>query len=50
MRYISNIHRREPVYHHSLVSRVATAVIMGLGADGYRTAVEAMLRRLDSAS
>ena len=25
---------------------VATAVIMGLGPDGYRTAVEAMLRRL----
>jgi 3-dehydroquinate dehydratase-2 len=48
--HISNIHRREAVYHHSLVSKVATAVIMGLGADGYTTAVEAMLRRLDAAS
>lgn len=44
--HITNVHRREAVYHDSLVSKVATAVIMGLGADGYRTAVEAMVRRL----
>lgn len=44
--HISNVHRREAIYHKSLVSPVATAVIMGLGPDGYRTAVEAMLRRL----
>jgi len=44
--HISNVHRREAMYHKSLVSPVATAVIMGLGPDGYRTAVEAMLRRL----
>lgn len=44
--HISNLHRREPMYHESLVSQVATAVIMGLGPDGYRTALEAMLRRL----
>ena len=48
--HISNIHRREPIYHHSLISSVATAVIMGLGADGYRTAIEAMVRRLGDAS
>ena len=47
--HISNIHRREPIYHHSLISGVATAVIMGLGADGYRTAIEAMVRRLGGA-
>jgi 3-dehydroquinate dehydratase-2 len=46
--HISNIHRRDAVYHNSLMSKVATAVIMGLGADGYRTAIEAMLRRLDA--
>ena len=46
--HISNIHRRESVYHESLVSKVATAVIAGLGADGYRAAVEAMVRRLDA--
>lgn len=44
--HISNIHRRESIYHASLVSKVATAVIAGLGADGYRCAVEAMVRRL----
>jgi 3-dehydroquinate dehydratase-2 len=44
--HISNVHRREEIYHHSLVSKVATAVIMGLGPDGYRAAVEAMTRRL----
>jgi 3-dehydroquinate dehydratase-2 len=44
--HISNIHRREPIYNESLVSKVATAVIMGLGADGYRTAIEALVRRL----
>ena len=44
--HITNVHRREEIYHRSLVSRIATAVIMGLGADGYRTAVEAMVRRL----
>jgi 3-dehydroquinate dehydratase-2 len=46
--HISNIHRREPMYHRSLVSTVATAILIGLGPDGYRTAVEAMIRRLDA--
>ena len=44
--HISNIHRREEIYQHSLMSRVATAVLMGLGADGYPTAVTAMVRLL----
>lgn len=42
--HISNIHRREPLYNRSLVSLAATAVIAGLGADGYPTAVGAMRR------
>jgi 3-dehydroquinate dehydratase-2 len=45
--HITNIHRRDAVYHNSLMSKVATSVLMGLGPDGYRTAVEAMVRRLD---
>ena len=45
--HISNIHRREEIYQHSLMSKVATAVIMGLGPDGYATAVSAMLRLLE---
>jgi 3-dehydroquinate dehydratase-2 len=46
--HISNVHKREAVYHHSLMSAVATAVMMGLGVDGYRAAVEAMVRRLEA--
>lgn len=48
--HITNVHRREAIYHNSLVSKVATAVIMGLGPDGYRAAVEAMVRRLDASA
>jgi 3-dehydroquinate dehydratase-2 len=48
--HISNVHRREPIYHNSLVSKIATAVIAGLGTDGYPTAVAAMVRLLDKAS
>jgi 3-dehydroquinate dehydratase-2 len=44
--HITNVHRREAIYHDSLISSVATAVIMGLGPDGYRAAVEAMVRRI----
>jgi 3-dehydroquinate dehydratase II len=44
--HISNIHKREPIYHHSLVSSAATAVIAGLGARGYGTAVQAMREML----
>jgi len=40
--HISNIHQREDIYHKSLVSRTATAVIAGLGAYGYRLALRAM--------
>ena len=41
--HITNIHKREPYYHHSYVSKVATAVIAGLGANGYRIATKSML-------
>jgi len=41
--HISNIHRREPIYHRSYVSPVATAVIAGLGTKGYPLAVQAIL-------
>jgi 3-dehydroquinate dehydratase-2 len=40
--HISNIHRREPIYHRSYVSMTATAVTAGLGADGYATAIRAL--------
>ncbi|OJF95280.1 type II 3-dehydroquinate dehydratase [Pararhizobium antarcticum] len=40
--HISNIHRREQIYHRSYVSMTATTVMAGLGAAGYPLAVEAM--------
>ena len=43
--HISNIHKREAHYHHSYMSRVATAVIAGLGPAGYSAAVRAIVRR-----
>jgi 3-dehydroquinate dehydratase II len=44
--HISNIHARDPMYHHSLVSKVATAVIAGLGAEGYLVAIDAIAARI----
>jgi 3-dehydroquinate dehydratase-2 len=41
--HISNIHRREAIYHKSLVSKVATAVIAGLQVHGYVAAITAIL-------
>ncbi|WP_207101924.1 type II 3-dehydroquinate dehydratase [Paracoccus shandongensis] len=40
--HISNVHQREEIYHKSLVSRTATAVMAGFGAFGYRLALRAM--------
>ena len=45
--HISNIHRREEIYHRSLVSKVATAVLAGLGPAGYPTAIRAMIELID---
>ena len=46
--HISNIHQREAIYHHSLVSKTATAVIAGLGPGGYGIAIDAMAMLLQS--
>jgi 3-dehydroquinate dehydratase-2 len=47
--HISNIHKRESHYHNSYVSKVATAVIAGLGVRGYAAAVRAMKDMIDAA-
>src|ERR1700743_201418 len=39
--HLSNIHRRDPFRAHSYVSKGATGIIMGLGAQGYLRAVDA---------
>ncbi len=41
--HISNIHKREPIYHRSYVSMRADVVMAGLGSGGYANAVTAML-------
>ena len=44
--HLSNVHKREPFRHHSYFSDVAVGVICGLGASGYRLALEAALEQL----
>ena len=46
--HISNIHKREAYYHHSLVSKIATGIMIGFGPSGYAIAVKAMLNLLTS--
>ncbi|MBY6187699.1 type II 3-dehydroquinate dehydratase [Marinobacter hydrocarbonoclasticus] len=41
--HLSNVHAREPFRHNSYFSDVAIGVICGLGADGYRYALDAAL-------
>jgi 3-dehydroquinate dehydratase-2 len=48
--HISNIHRREAFRHQSYLSAVVTGVICGLGADGYRLALQALMERLQPAA
>lgn len=44
--HLSNVHRREAFRHHSYFSALAEGVIAGLGASGYRLALEYALERL----
>ena len=44
--HLSNIYKREPFRHKSLVADIATAQISGLGVVGYELALEAMIRLL----
>lgn len=44
--HLSNPHSREPFRHHSYFSDLAVGVVCGFGADSYRYALEAALKRL----
>jgi 3-dehydroquinate dehydratase II len=46
--HITNIHRRDKLYQHSLVSTIATGVICGLGPEGYLLAMRAVASALNS--
>ena len=45
--HITNIHQRDELYRHSLVSLAATGVICGLGPVGYLLAVRAVAHLLE---
>lgn len=44
--HLSNVFAREPFRHHSYVSDLALAVVSGLGAAGYRAALEGLVAHL----
>ena len=44
--HISNVHAREEVRHHSMISGVCRGVIAGFGLDSYRLALEHLLNSL----
>ena len=46
--HLSNIHRRDPFRAHSYVSKAATGIVMGLGAQGYLRAVDAVAEILSA--
>jgi 3-dehydroquinate dehydratase-2 len=46
--HLSNPHSREPFRHHSYFSDLAVGVVCGFGADSYRYAMEAAIKRLDA--
>jgi 3-dehydroquinate dehydratase-2 len=48
--HITNLLAREPFRHRSLVGEVCRGSIMGLGTDGYRLAVDHLLRSKAEAS
>jgi 3-dehydroquinate dehydratase-2 len=48
--HVTNIHRRDPLYQHSLVSLAATGVICGFGVFGYELAIRALAHRLAAAA
>jgi 3-dehydroquinate dehydratase II len=48
--HITNIHRRDSIYHKSLVSLAALGVICGLGPLGYDLAITALAEHVQSAT
>lgn len=48
--HLSNVHRREAFRQHSYFSDIAEGVIVGLGADSYRLALEAAITRLEASA
>lgn len=45
--HISNVYQREQFRQHSVISELATGVIVGLGVDGYALALRWLAKHLD---
>ncbi|PRX46088.1 3-dehydroquinate dehydratase [Prauserella shujinwangii] len=45
--HISNVHKRESFRHHSVLSDIATGLVVGLGVDGYALALRWLAGRAD---
>jgi 3-dehydroquinate dehydratase-2 len=43
--HISNIHAREPFRHHTITGAVCAGIITGFGLEGYRLAMDHLVRR-----
>lgn len=46
--HLSNVYKREPFRHHSYFSDIAVGVICGLGATGYRLALDAAIEHVNN--
>ncbi|MGC4077620.1 MAG: type II 3-dehydroquinate dehydratase [Rubrivivax sp.] len=43
--HVSNVHAREAFRHHSYISPAAAGIVVGFGVDGYRLAIEGLVRQ-----
>jgi len=44
--HLSNIHKREPFRHHSMIADIATARIAGFGSQGYLLGLEGLAKMI----
>ncbi len=47
--HISNVHAREPFRHHSYLSEIAAGIVIGMGVEGYRLALQGLVKKLQAA-
>ncbi len=47
--HISNVHAREPFRHHSYLSEIAAGIVIGMGVEGYRLALQGLVKKLKAA-